>query len=59
VEILRDEIITATAISTSSGRAQLLADILIMRERGMSYRQIARAVGSHWMRVQQIVKSVE
>jgi hypothetical protein len=36
---------------------QLLADILTMRAQGMCYRQIARAVGLHWTRVQQIVKS--
>jgi len=40
-------------------KAQLLADILIMRERGMSYREIGAALGIHWTRVGQIVKSVE
>jgi hypothetical protein len=30
-----------------------------MRERGMSYRQIARQVGVHWTRVGQIAKSAE
>jgi transposase len=38
-------------------KAQLRTDILAMRADGMSYRQIARAVGLHWTRVQQIVKS--
>jgi len=28
-----------------------------MRERGMSYRKIGAALGIHWTRVQQIVKS--
>jgi hypothetical protein len=30
-----------------------------MRQQGMSYRQIAGAVGLHWTRVQQIVKDME
>ncbi len=38
-------------------KPQLRADILAMREQGMSYRQIAREVGLHWTRVQQIVKA--
>lgn len=37
-------------------KAQLLADILIMRERGMSYREIGVALGIHWTRVGQIFK---
>lgn len=40
-------------------KEQLRADILAMRVAGMSYRQIARVVGLHWTRVQQIVKSSE
>ena len=40
-------------------KEQLRADILAMRESGMSYRQIAREVGLHFTRVQQIVKSRE
>ena len=40
-------------------KAQLRADILAMRANGMSFRQIARKVGLHWTRVQQIVKSTE
>jgi hypothetical protein len=40
-------------------KERLRADILAMRTQGMSYRQIARAVGLHWTRVQQIVKSTE
>ncbi|MBZ0303157.1 MAG: helix-turn-helix domain-containing protein [Anaerolineae bacterium] len=38
---------------------QLRTNILAMRADGMSYRQIAREVGLHWTRVQQIVKSAE
>jgi hypothetical protein len=30
-----------------------------MRERGMSFRQIARVVGLHWTRIQQIVNRSE
>jgi hypothetical protein len=40
-------------------KAQLRAGILALRESGISYRQIAREVGLHWTRVQQIVKSAE
>ena len=40
----------------NADKAKLRADILVMREHGMSYRQIAHAVGLHWTRVQQIVK---
>jgi len=35
---------------------QLLADILYMREQGMSYRQIAEVLGMHWTRVGQIAR---
>jgi hypothetical protein len=37
-------------------KAQLRIDILAMRQQGMSYRQIAQAVGMHWTRVGQIIK---
>lgn len=37
-------------------KAQLRADILAMLQREMCYRQIARVVGLHWTRVQQIIK---
>jgi hypothetical protein len=40
-------------------KEKLRTDILAMRANGMSYRQIAREVGLHWTRVQQIVKSTE
>jgi len=39
-------------------KAQLLADILIMREQGMSYREIGAALGIHWTRVGQILKII-
>ncbi len=35
---------------------QLRADILSMRECGMSYREIAQMLGIHWTRVGQIAK---
>jgi len=38
-------------------KVQLRADILIMRERGMSYREIAGETGLHHSRVWQIVNS--
>lgn len=37
-------------------KEQLRADIFTMREQGMSYCQIAREVGLHWTRVQQIIR---
>jgi hypothetical protein len=40
-------------------KAQLRADILAMRARGMSYRQIAKVVGLHWTRVRQVAKSAD
>jgi hypothetical protein len=40
----------------NSDKGQLHADILAMREQGMSYRQIAREVGVHWTRIQQIIR---
>ena len=38
-------------------KEQLRADIFAMHTNGMSCRQIAREVGPHWTRVQQIVKA--
>jgi hypothetical protein len=38
-------------------KTQLRTDILAMRADGMSYRQIAKAFGLHWTRVQQIVNA--
>ena len=35
----------------------LRAIVIEFREEGMSYREIAWAVGLHWTRIQQIVKS--
>lgn len=37
-------------------KEQLRADILVMRESGMSYRQIAREVGLHWTRCSRLSK---
>ena len=34
----------------------LRATILAMREQGMSYRQIGKALGIHWTRVGQIIR---
>ena len=50
--------------STSSNslhqdKHQLRATILAMREQGMSYRQIGKALGIHWTRVGQILKRYE
>ena len=42
--------------SRNPDKAQLRADILMMREQGMSYREIGAALGIHWTRVGQIVK---
>lgn len=36
-------------------KEQLRTDILIMREQGMSYREIGAALGIHWTRVGQIL----
>ena len=36
-------------------KAQLRATIFALRAQGLSYRQIAREIGLHWTRVQQIV----
>ena len=36
-------------------KAQLRADILALREQGMSYRKIAGELGLHWTRVRQIM----
>ena len=38
-------------------KGQLRAEILAMRDRGMSYRKIGERLGIHWTRVGQIVKS--
>ena len=57
--ILRFDIpLTASTESNSRNpnKEQLRADILSMREHGMSYRQIAAALGIHWTRVGQIVR---
>jgi hypothetical protein len=35
---------------------QLRADILAMRQQGMSYRQIGAVLSIHWTRVGQIIK---
>ena len=37
-------------------KEHLRAEIISMREEGMSYRQIAAALGIHWTRVGQIMK---
>jgi hypothetical protein len=37
-------------------KAQLRADILAMRDRGMSYRKIGAVLGVHWTRVGQIAR---
>ena len=37
-------------------KEQLRADIVYMREQGMSYRQIAEVLGMHWTRVGQIAR---
>jgi len=48
----------STVSSKLNGNKALLREkVLEMRQRGMSYRQIAAAVGLHWTRVGQIVKS--
>jgi len=47
----------STASNRLNGNKALLREkVLEMRQRGMSYRQIADAVGLHWTRVGQIVK---
>ena len=38
------------------GKVQLRADVLTMRQQGMSYRQIGAALGIHWTRVGQIAR---
>lgn len=51
---------TSTASNRLNGNKALLREkVLEMRQRGMSYRKIAVAVGLHWTRVGQIVKSAE
>jgi hypothetical protein len=43
----------------NSDKEQLLADILAMLQRGMSYRKIGAVLGIHWTRVGQIVGTIE
>ena len=38
-------------------KEQLRSNILELRQQGLSYREIAQAVGLHWTRIQQIAKS--
>ena len=40
-------------------KAQLRATILVLRVQGLIYRQIAREIGLHWTRVQQIVNKAK
>jgi hypothetical protein len=40
-------------------KEQLRADILILLQKGMSYRQIGIVLGIHWTRVGQIFKSAQ
>jgi hypothetical protein len=40
-----------------SDKALLRTLVLEMHEQGLSYREIGRALGLHWTRVHQIVKS--
>jgi hypothetical protein len=37
-------------------KKRLRSNILDLRAQGMSYQEIARVVGLHWTRIQQIVK---
>ena len=47
----------STASNRLNGNKALLREkVLKMRQQGMSYRQIADAVGLHWTRVGQIVR---
>ncbi len=46
---------TVTKLSFS-GKGLLRSLVLEMREQGMSYREIGRALGLHWTRVHQIVQ---
>ena len=47
---------TVTKVSFSD-KALLSTLVLDMHEQGMSYRELGRALGLHWTRVHQIVKS--
>jgi len=40
-------------------KAQLRADIIAMRQQGMSYRKIGIELGIHWTRVGHIIKECE
>ncbi|MDK3157344.1 hypothetical protein QPK87_12260 [Kamptonema cortianum] len=58
--ILRFDIPLSTSTESdlrNPDKTQLRTNILAMRADSMNYRQIARAVGLHWTRVQQIVKA--
>jgi DNA-directed RNA polymerase specialized sigma24 family protein len=46
----------ATATQRNPDKELLRVTILALREQGMSYREIAQAIGLHWTRIQQIVK---
>ena len=51
--------VPASTVSDHRNRdkVQLRTDILIMREQGMSYREIGSTLGIHWTRVGQIVNA--
>ena len=46
----------AIATQRNPDKELLWTTVLGLREQGMSYREIAQAVGLHWTRIQQIVK---
>jgi hypothetical protein len=48
---------TVTKLSFSD-KALLSTVVLEMREQSMSYREIGKALGLHWTRMHQIVKSI-
>jgi hypothetical protein len=48
---------SAAANQHYSDKVQLKETILALRAEGWSYREIGRAVGLHWTRVGQILKS--
>lgn len=47
----------AIASQRNPDKEHLRAVILKRREKGMSYREIGQAMGLHWTRIEQIVKS--